>query len=396
MAHVLLFGRLMRSTLPLALSLFLALPACDGSSSSDVTGSGPGSTEPAPPDGTTPPGEPPTTPPTTPPSAGTTYFPPAAAANTWETVDASAAKFDPAKLAELTTWVEQTSATTFMIVYDGRILVEKYWGSDAATLRDIASAQKSVSSLLVGAAIAQGAFGLEDKVTSILGDGWSNGTPAEEAPITVRQLLTMTSGLDGQLEYDAAAGTKWLYNTDAYHRLELVLETKTGKSLQDYTRAALLDPIGAGGSLWTKRQFQKDAKGVPISALEMNARDMARVGLLVMADGAWNGKVVVPSTYLATALQTSQSLNESYGFLFWLNGKSGGLMPPSTPKTGMLMPSGPSDIVAALGANDQKIYVSRSQKLVVTRQGGKAAEGGAAGTSWDDDVWKRIMAAKLP
>ena len=251
------------------------------------------------------------------------------------------------------------------------------------------------SRLLVGVAAAQGAFGLDDTVTSILGAGWSNGTPDEEAPITVRHLLTMTSGLDESLKRVAAPGAQWLYNTDAYHRLELVLQARVGKSLADLTRAFVFDPIGAGASGWTQRALQKDAKGVPMSALEMTARDMARVGLLVMADGRWNGKDVVPSAYLASALAPSQSLNASYGLLWWLNGQSSALMPPSTPVAGPLMPSAPADVVAALGANDQKIYVSRSQKLVVTRQGPRAGESAQARSGWDDQLWQHVMAAKV-
>lgn len=323
------------------------------------------------------------------------YYPPAG--DGWETISPANAGFDAAKLDAVSTFVEQSSSTTFIVLYDGRIVTEKYWGgSSSTTVRDIASAQKSISSLLVGSAVAAGAFGLDDSMTSILGDGWSNGTPADEVGIKVRHILTMTSGLTVNLEHAAAPGATWLYNTDAYHRIDLVLAQKTGKSLQDFTRAALFDPIGAGASAWTKRNLQKDAKGVPINALEMTARDMARVGLLVTRNGIWNSKAVVPSAYLAEALAPSQTLNHGYGFLFWLNGQSGVLLPPSTPKDGMLIPSAPKDVVAALGAGDQKIYASRASRLVVIRQGGSAGAPGAALSGWDDELWQKLMAAKLP
>jgi len=60
------------------------------------------------------------------------------------------------------------------------------------------------------------------------------------------------------------------------------------------------------------------------------------------------------------------------------------------------MPSAPADVVAALGAQDQKIYVSRSQKLVVVRQGRAAAQGAQALSDFDDQLWKRLIAAKKP
>jgi len=123
---------------------------------------------------------------------------------------------------------------------------------------------------------------------------------------------------------------------------------------------------------------------------------MARVGLLVQAGGAWSGAAVVPPAYLSAALETSQTLNASYGLLWWLNGKPSFLLPVSQPGTGPLMPSAPSDVVAALGALDQKIYVSRSAKLVVVRQGTAASQGAQALSSFDDELWKRLLAAKKP
>lgn len=338
-----------------------------------------------------------TTTPDAAPEPSGTYFPPANADGAWATIDPAAAGFDTKALADVGAWVGQTNATSFMVLFDGKVLGETYFGVDASTLRDVASAQKSVVSLLVGIAAANGSFALDDTVSSIVGPGWTNDTPENESAITVRHLLTMTSGLDDTLMRVEAPGSTWRYNTNAYHCLEGVLEKKTGKSLQDLTRALLLDRIGAGASAWTTRPFQKDGKGQPIKALEMSARDMARVGLLVGSGGAWKGTQVVPPTYLTAALTTSQTLNESYGLLFWLNGKASYLLPQSTrPTAGPLMPSAPADVVAALGAQDQKTYVSRSQKLVVVRQGRAAAQGAQALSDFDDQLWKRLIAAKKP
>lgn len=326
--------------------------------------------------------------------ADKTYFPPANGGGAWATVDPAATGWDEKALSDVTDWVGQTNGTSFMVLLDGRILVEAYWGASASTLRDIASAQKSIVSLLTGIAMADGSFKDADTVSSLVPPGWTNDTPANESAITVRQLLTMTSGLDDTLKRVAAPGSTWRYNTNAYHCLEGVLEARTGKSLQDFTRSALLDRVGAGASQWTTRPLQKDGKGQPIHALEMTARDMARVGLLVQADGAWDGTVIVPPGYLAGALETSQPHNLSYGLLWWLNGKASYLLPAGQSGTGPLMPSAPPDLVAALGAADQKIYVAWSRKLVVVRQGRAAAQGAQALSDFDDQLWKRLMAAK--
>ena len=335
-----------------------------------------------------------TVPPDAAPGPTGTYFPPANSAGAWATLDPTAAGWDAKALSDVKDWVGQTNGTSFLVLADGRILVEAYWGADASTLRDVASVQKSVLSLLAGVAIANRAFGADDTVSSLVGPGWTNDTVANESAITVRQLLTMTSGLDESLMRVADPGSTWRYNTNAYHCLEGVLEAKTGKTMQEVTRSSLFDRIGVGASGWTKRPFQKDGKGLPINALEMSARDMARVGLLVQANGAWNGTTVVPAEYLSVALETSQTMNASYGLLWWLNGKASYLLPPSQPGAGPLMPSAPPDLVAALGAADQKIYVLRSAKLVVVRQGKAASLGAQALSSFDDELMKRLLAAK--
>lgn len=367
--------------------LFVA--ACGGSSEAIA----PATPDPSTPTTPTPPASP-TSPEAGAPSAASDYFPPAT--GTWETVTAADAGFDPAKLDELATFVEQSRSTTFMILYEGRILVEKYWsGADATTLQDVASAQKSVLSMLVGQLISKGTLAFDDTVTSILGAGWSNASAAEEAPITMRHLLTMTSGLDASLGFAAPAGTTWLYNTDAYHRTGLAVVAKTGKSLQDHTREAMFDAIGVGTSEWSTRGLVKDSKGMPVDALLMNARDMARVGLLMMHRGTWRDQVIVPNAYVTEAMTPSQTFNPSYGFLFWLNGQASALLPPAQPHAGMLMPSAPPDLVAALGAADQKIHASTAAKLVVVRQGASAGGLASAASDWDETLWQHIVAAQV-
>jgi len=376
-----------------AAAMLAAAPGCSGTS--DGTGAAPeadagtDSATPVPTGSTSS-----TTAPDAAPAPTGTYFPPTEGAGTWATVDPTVAGWDAKALSDVKDWIGQTNGTSFLVLADGKILVEAYWSSSASTLRDVASAQKSVVSLLTGMAMSNGSFKDTDTVSSVVGAGWTNDIPANESAITVRQLLTMTSGLDDTLMRVAEPGSVWRYNTNAYHCLEGVLEAKTGKSMQDLTRAMLFDRIGAGASLWTTRPFQKDGKGQPIHALEMTARDMARVGLLVQANGAWNGTPIVPSSYLSVALDTSQTMNPSYGLLWWLNGKTTYLLPPSQPGTGPLMPSAPTDVVAALGAADQKIYIARSAKLVVVRQGKAASQGAQALSDFDDQLWKRLLAAK--
>lgn len=302
--------------------------------------------------------------------------------------------WDSAKLDELAAYAESKSTKAFVLVSGEQTILEKYWGgADASYTQDVASAQKSVTSTLAAIAIEKGLFTLDTTITSILGAGWSNAPAAQEANITMRHLLSMTSGLGIQLGYLAPAGTAWLYNDDAFYRVRLSIEAKTGKTLDAVAHEWLFDPLGMTKSRFRAR-LGKDSKDLPIVGLETSANDLVLFGKMLRARGTWNGASIVSAAKVDALTSTSQTLNPSYGFLFWLNGKSGGLLPPATSFTGPLVPSAPADAFAALGANDQKMYVARSIDLVMVRIGGSAGESRNALSSFDEELWKRIMAAK--
>ena len=90
----------------------------------------------------------------------------------------------------------------------------------------------------------------------------------------------------------------------------------------------------------------------------------------------------------------SQTLNRSYGYLWWLNGQPSYQLPgpQQTVFPGPLIPAAPADLIAALGKNDQKIYVVPSLGLVVVRQGNSAGASRLAASSFDNELWTRIMA----
>ena len=89
----------------------------------------------------------------------------------------------------------------------------------------------------------------------------------------------------------------------------------------------------------------------------------------------------------------SQTLNRCYGYLWWLNGQSSYRLPGSQLNfPGSLIPSAPADMIAALGKNDQKIYVVPSLGLVVVRQGNSAGASRLAASSFDAELWTKIMA----
>ena len=301
----------------------------------------------------------------------TDYFPPLA--GEWATVSAAEAGFTEAGLAEVLALVERSNSQSFVLTIDGRIVAEQYWqGADATTRRDIASAQKSVTSTLVGLARDRGLLTLDQTVTSILGAGWSAAAAADEALITVRHLLTMTSGLDPvTLQRTRAPGTVWEYNTDAYQKLRPVLEAVTGTDINTLSGDWLFAELGIDAQSWYPRPAAKDALGNVIWGLNITAREMVRFGLLAMRGGQWAGNQLTAPDWFAEAW-TAIPQKADYGYLWWLLGK------------GRLGRRGaPADLVAALGAQDQKIYVIPSTGLVLARQGGAADDVTAAESDFD-------------
>lgn len=320
--------------------------------------------------------------------AGSEYFP---YTTEWETLDKSgveAAGWSSDALEELAAFVGESNSQSLVVLVGGRIASEHYWsGADADSVREIASCQKSVVSTLCGIAIDRGLLELDDPVTDHLGRGWTAAPASDEKAITVRHLLSMTSGLNTRtLKAAAPPGTVWEYNTAAYQKLRSVLEAVAGSDINALTRSWLWDPIEVStASAWRERlgegELAMDATGARLWSLDMTARDMARFGLLVQRRGQWAGEKVVATSWLDQALSPSQEMNKRYGFLWWLPGAVA-----TSPRV-------PRDLVAALGAGDQKIYVSTSLDCVLVRQGAAVKEVAATASSFDPELIRMLLAA---
>lgn len=325
--------------------------------------------------------------------AGTAYVPPLSGDN-WETVSPASAGWDEARLNEALAYAGENQSTAMVVLYRGRIMAERYWRDwNLHSAAAIASCQKSVTSLLTGIAQEEGLLRIDDPVSHYLGAGWTKAPPEAEERITLRHLLTMTSGLADDLSYEVDAGTRWYYNTPAYYRLKAVIERAAGVSMNDFTRTRLLERIGMQDSVW----FGELLAPPPGQQLRSSARNMARFGLLILNDGNWGAEAIIGDTqYLAESVTTSQELNLSYGYLWWLNGQPSHVLPGPARQTreGPFIPAAPSDMVSALGVGDKKIYLVKSMDLVVTRHGAAAGMGRTeAVSSFDNLLWQKLMAA---
>ena len=324
------------------------------------------------------------------------YFPTAQ----WESARASSHPFSAKQLERAAQFCEQQNSSAFLILHQGRIVTERYWDlvqSQKASRRyqsarlglvesiqpieDVASVQKSVVSILAGIAMAKGLLRMDDPVHRHLKVSWSKADPAQESKITVRHLLSMTSGLRPNLRYAAPAGSRWQYNSTAYSKSLEVVAAAAKMDHHQLTQQWLTEPLGMKHSKWRDRPA---GIGNPYG-FATTARDLARFGRMIEMRGRWKQTQIVSQGYLEQAMRPSQKHNPAYGFLWWLNGQEFALRAGGRKANGALIPSAPVDLVAAFGALGRKCYVSAKQQLVVVRLGDAPSD-----QQFDASLWKLL------
>lgn len=333
------------------------------------------------------------------PNARPWYFPDSDL--NWETARPSEAGFDSTALSVALDWAGQQNSSAVVVVWRGRIVMERYWqGWTNQTPGPYFSAGKTITAALTLDLVADGDVSLDAAASTYLGGGWSRNA-TDESAITVRRLLSMSSGTNDSLQriFSPAAGA-FYYNNPAYYQLFGVIAAASGQSVGAVAAARLFTPIGMSHTFL----FPNEDSGVPGFIFAGSARDFARFGILTLNHGRWNGRqVLADSALLHQARTPSGTTNLSYGWLWWLNGGASHRTPgpyllPTNP--GPLFSAAPVDLAAALGKDDKKLYVVPSLDLVIVRLGGRATVSGAdspaAISSFDNAFWIRLMAARDP
>ena len=330
-----------------------------------------------------------------PPPAAKEYYYPPLTGDTWETKTAASINWDETKLQEAFDYAATRSAFGMIVLHRGKIVKEQYWnGWSKDTKYYLASAGKSVVAFLAGVAQQEGIININHKTSQYLGTGWTSLTPAKESLITIKHQLSMSTGLDDAvpdqncttpacLKYKSDAGTRWSYYNAPYHLLHPVLEAASGKTFNQYSREKLFDKIGMPNAFWLNY------------VMYCTTREASRFGSLILTKGKWNGNALLSdASYFNAMTSTSQNLNLSYGYLWWLNGKTSAMLPGSQfvfPTS--LAPNAPEDMYMALGKDDKKIYVVPSLDVVVVRLGDAAGGSVAGPSSFDNDLWARLKLA---
>jgi CubicO group peptidase (beta-lactamase class C family) len=325
--------------------------------------------------------------------SGQLYFPPNNS-SAWATMDATSLGWCQTRIDSLYRFLEANNTKAFILLKDGKIVLEKYLNGHSQTSSWYwASAGKTLTSALVGIAQQEKKLKISDLTSNYLGKGWTSCTPAQEEKITIKHQLSMTSGLDDGvsdpfcttsscLKYKSDAGTRWAYHNGPYTLLDAVIEKATGISMNQYNTQKIKNITGMDG-LFIKQDFNN----VYLST----ARSMARFGLMILNKGTWNGvPVLSDQNYYNEMVNTSQMINESYGYLWWLNGKNSFMVPQSQIKfPGSLFKNAPADMFSALGKNGQFINVIPSQKMVWIRMGDNP-DNSLVPFLFNEDIWKYI------
>ncbi len=321
------------------------------------------------------------------------YFP-ENASNTWETTPMAQLNWNTGAIAALKTFLAQKNTKSFMILVNGRIVMEEYFnGHSAGTEWEWNSAGKTLVATTTGIAQQESLLNINNKASTYIGAGWTNMFVEKENLITVRNLLTMTSGIDDtkqlvikpNLTYVADAGTRWAYG-NVFQKLIDVVAGASNKSFESYFNEKLKNKIGMDG-YWNF--------GTIFTIYHSTTRSMARFGLLALNKGKWKTEQLINEPFFNESISTSQNINPSYGYLWWLNGKSKFMIPgEQTVYNGFLVPNAPADMYAAMGANDQRIYIIPSKKMVIVRMGNASdpSNPNFAVSGFDNELWGKISA----
>jgi CubicO group peptidase (beta-lactamase class C family) len=261
-----------------------------------------------------------------------------------------------------------------VIIQDGQVRVERYGlDFDAEGRWTSFSVAKSFTSTLVGAAIQDGYIrSLEDQVSDYLPG--LQGSAYDE--VSIRQLLTMSSGVQWNEDYedpnsdvaqfnnaqpepgmDATVsymrrlprahppGEVWHYNTGETNLIGVLVSTVTGRSLAEYLEERIWHPAGmASQATWLQGQSGHEIAGCCIQA---STRDFARFGLFVLANGQVGGRAIVPANWFDEAIQKQKDIGSpgrGYGFQWWTYD---------------------SGAVAAQGIFGQGIFIDPARRLVI-------------------------------
>src|SRR5690606_30651591 len=291
-----------------------------------------------------------------------------------------------------------------IVVHDGRLRLERYGlGFDADGRWTSFSVAKSITATLVGAALRDGHIrSMDDRVTDYIVD--MKGSAYDD--VTVRQLLTMTSGVQWDEDYedpesdvaqfnhhrppsgvdalvsytrqlprDVPPGSRWNYSTGATHLVAVLVSRATGRPLSDYLSEKIWVPAGMEQeATWILGRSGTEISGCCIQAA---TRDFARFGLFVLEGARVGGESIAPEGWLAEATTRQADIGipgRGYGYQWW------------TFDDGSFM---------ARGIFGQGIFIDPKRRLVIASSANWAGGARDAAASEERDAFYRAVQAAI-
>jgi CubicO group peptidase (beta-lactamase class C family) len=320
---------------------------------------------------------------------------PAAIGDGWALQTSVEAGFDPKSLCEIDAIIgrsPEANVHAVNVVRHGKLVLELYyrgqdmrWGSPLGVVplapdvkHDLRSISKSVTSMLVGIAAGDGRFpALEQPVLDTLTDYADLGT-AEKRRITLHHLLTMSAGLAWDETSNAgekedswwhmitardpvryvleqpmtwAPGAVFTYSSGDTTVLGRALTRATGQRLDDFARTRLFDPLGISDFEWGP--LHATGETAAASGLRMRPRDLAKLGQVMLKDGMWGERRVLPTGWAAESLRPRIKTAGAYryGYQWWTGETS--------------VEGGSVAWAAGFGWGGQRLYLVPSLDLVV-------------------------------
>lgn len=325
--------------------------------------------------------------------------------------------FAPAQLAAAAAYSAQRGGSAVLVMQSGATVFEDYHnGADADTAVHIASGTKAFFACALAAAIEDGLISGYDELVSDTITEWQDTTlhPLKNQ-ITIRHLAELSSGLSHDLDqiqgvntgaddlFDYVVhqlrmvrlpGSAFSYGPSHYYVFGVLLQRKIeaagfGQNPLEYLNARVFDRIGLEYASWLH-----DRAGNPHipNGAYLNARNWACFGRFILQQGYWNGAQVIDEAQMAV-LRVATGPNPGHGAFLWLNAEGGhSLFPssaaPSGAPGGFIYHGGHREMVAAMGAGPNRMYIIPGRDAVIVRQ-----TSGDVGTYVDTDFLELLLGA---
>ena len=283
------------------------------------------------------------------PERGYTYQQPEAIDDGWETASLKDAGIDSEKISDMMHDIlggNDKNIHSILLIKNGKLVFEEYfYGYHRDKLHFLASVSKSITSILIGISIDHKVTAdVETKVYSFFPEYTGTRWIDQKYPITLQHILTMAAGLEWeatrysrrdprhtthqmyasgnpiefvlQRNMTEAPGEKFYYNSGLTILLGRIVKNTSGLTIDKFAEQYLFTPLGISDYRWDKFQ---DGNIQTDGGLSLRPRDMAKIGYMVMKNGNWKDRQIVPEEWIIESTKKHiDALGIGYGYQWWL------------------------------------------------------------------------------